>query len=237
MPTAVQTPGLIVAPLTPFAADLKVDEARLQRQIDYVIKDCRATMIVAAGVETQEYTYLSLVERKDLIRRTIELTDKRVPVMVGDAALCKQISDELIERYCAHRRASLEYGRVEVQGIRCCYHGWKFDRAGKCLETPPEEEGSTLKDRVSMSAYPVQEWGGMVWAYLGPKETQPEFVPPRWAPTAEARVSTRSRKSFSTPAVRPATSGPKRSAITASSSRYFGAANSRPAARAAGSSG
>ena len=83
MPTAVQTPGLIVAPLTPFTSDLKVDEAGLQRQIDYVVKDCRATMVVAAGVETQEYTYLSLAERKDLIRRTIELTDKRVPVMVG----------------------------------------------------------------------------------------------------------------------------------------------------------
>jgi 4-hydroxy-tetrahydrodipicolinate synthase len=74
---------LIVAPLTPFTSDLKVDEAGLQRQIDYVVNDCRATMVVAAGVETQEYTYLSLAERKDLIRRTIDLTDKRVPVMVG----------------------------------------------------------------------------------------------------------------------------------------------------------
>src|SRR6187397_2855770 len=79
----MKTPGLIVAPLTPFTSDLKVDEAGLARQIDYVVKDCRATMVVAAGVETQEYTYLSLAERKDLIRRTIELTDKRVPVMVG----------------------------------------------------------------------------------------------------------------------------------------------------------
>jgi 4-hydroxy-tetrahydrodipicolinate synthase len=77
------TPGLIVAPLTPFTADLKVDEPALARQIDYVIKDCRATMIVAAGVETQEYTYLSFEQRKDLIRRTVELTDGRVPVMVG----------------------------------------------------------------------------------------------------------------------------------------------------------
>jgi 4-hydroxy-tetrahydrodipicolinate synthase len=82
MPT-VQTPGLIVAPLTPFTADLKVDDAGLARQIDYVIRDCRATMVVAAGVETQEYTYLNLAERKDLIRRTIELVDGRVPVMVG----------------------------------------------------------------------------------------------------------------------------------------------------------
>lgn len=76
-------PGLIVAPLTPFTPELTVDEPALARQIDYIVKDCRATMIVAAGVETQEYTYLSFEERKNLIRRTIELTDRRVPVMVG----------------------------------------------------------------------------------------------------------------------------------------------------------
>jgi 4-hydroxy-tetrahydrodipicolinate synthase len=76
-------PGLIAAPLTPFTADLKVDEAALRRQIDYVVKDCGATIVVAAGVETQEYTYLSLAERKDLIRRTLDFVDKRAPVMVG----------------------------------------------------------------------------------------------------------------------------------------------------------
>ncbi|MET0629431.1 MAG: dihydrodipicolinate synthase family protein [Xanthobacteraceae bacterium] len=76
-------PGLIVAPLTPFTADLEVDERALRRQIDYVVGDCRATMVVAAGVETQEYTYLGLDDRKALIRRTIELVDGRVPVMVG----------------------------------------------------------------------------------------------------------------------------------------------------------
>jgi 4-hydroxy-tetrahydrodipicolinate synthase len=77
------TPGLIVAPLTPFTADLCVDEAALKRQIDYVIDDCRATMVVAAGVETQEYTYLSFDQRKALIHRTIDLVAGRVPVMVG----------------------------------------------------------------------------------------------------------------------------------------------------------
>jgi 4-hydroxy-tetrahydrodipicolinate synthase len=76
-------PGLIVAPLTPFTCDLDVDEGALQRQLDYVVRDCAATMVVAAGVETQEYTYLSLDARKSLIRRTIELVDGRVPVMVG----------------------------------------------------------------------------------------------------------------------------------------------------------
>jgi 4-hydroxy-tetrahydrodipicolinate synthase len=76
-------PGLIVAPLTPFTADLGVDEPALRRQIDYVVRDCGATMVVAAGVETQEYTYLSLEQRKALIRATIECVDGRVPVMVG----------------------------------------------------------------------------------------------------------------------------------------------------------
>jgi 4-hydroxy-tetrahydrodipicolinate synthase len=79
----MEKPGLIVAPLTPFTADLKVDEPALQRQIDYVVKDCGATMVVAAGVETQEYTYLSLEQRRGLIRQTIEFVDGRIPVMVG----------------------------------------------------------------------------------------------------------------------------------------------------------
>src|SRR5712691_3191292 len=72
-------PGLIVAPLTPFTSNLKVDDVALRRQIDYVVEDCRATMVVASGVETQEYTYLSFEGRKGLIRRTIEYVDKRVP--------------------------------------------------------------------------------------------------------------------------------------------------------------
>ena len=76
-------PGLIVAPLTPFTADLDVDAPSLRRQIDYIVKDCGATMVVAAGVETQEYTYLSLEKRKALIRHTVEFVDRRVPVMVG----------------------------------------------------------------------------------------------------------------------------------------------------------
>src|SRR3990170_7382832 len=79
----MEQPGLIVAPLTPFTPALKVDLPAMRRQIDYVVEDCRATMVVAAGVETQEYTYLSLEDRKMLIRHTIELVGGRVPVMVG----------------------------------------------------------------------------------------------------------------------------------------------------------
>lgn len=79
----MRQPGLIVAPLTPFTADLKVDEPALHRQIDYVVDDCAATMVVAAGVETQEYTYLSLPARKALIRSTVEAVGGRVAVMAG----------------------------------------------------------------------------------------------------------------------------------------------------------
>ena len=89
------TPGLLVAPLTPFTPELTIDEASLQRQIDYVIQDCGATMVVAAGVETQEYTYLDFEERKALIRRTIECVNGRVPVMAGVSHPSFKIAVEL----------------------------------------------------------------------------------------------------------------------------------------------
>ena len=66
----------------------------------------------------------------------------------------------MLELGCAHRGVSLEYGRVEDCGIRCCYHGWLYDTAGRCLEQPAEPEESTYKDRVRMRAYPVQERAG-----------------------------------------------------------------------------
>jgi 4-hydroxy-tetrahydrodipicolinate synthase len=78
----MQLPALIVVPLTRFTEDLDVDLPALRRQIDYVINDCQATMVVAAGVETQEYTYLGFEQRKILIRQTIDAVDQRVPVMV-----------------------------------------------------------------------------------------------------------------------------------------------------------
>jgi 4-hydroxy-tetrahydrodipicolinate synthase len=105
----MELPGMIVAPLTPFTAALGVDEPALNRQIDYVVKDCRATMVVAAGVETQEYTYLSFEARKALIRRTIEFVDKRVPVMVGISHASFKTAIEL-----AHLAESLGAAAVQV---------------------------------------------------------------------------------------------------------------------------
>jgi 5,5'-dehydrodivanillate O-demethylase oxygenase subunit len=75
----------------------------------------------------------------------------------------------LVAERCPHRGASLAYGIPEDDGLRCPYHGWKFSGEGKCLEQPAEPEGSTFKYRVQIPAYPVQEMGGLIWAYLGPE--------------------------------------------------------------------
>jgi len=74
----------------------------------------------------------------------------------------------LIAEFCPHRRASLAYGIPEADGIRCPYHGWKFDAAGACIDQPNEPAGSTFAGRTSTDGYPVQELGGVLFAYLGP---------------------------------------------------------------------
>jgi 5,5'-dehydrodivanillate O-demethylase oxygenase subunit len=75
----------------------------------------------------------------------------------------------LLELHCSHRGTSLEFGRVEEAGIRCCYHGWFYDLSGKCLEQPAEPEGSTFKERIHHPAFHAQEAGGLVFAYIGPE--------------------------------------------------------------------
>jgi phthalate 4,5-dioxygenase oxygenase subunit len=95
----------------------------------------------------------------------------------------------VMDEYCPHRRASLVFGRNEEGGLRCLYHGWKMDVEGNVLEMVSEPASSGMAEKVKHKAYPAKEWGGMVWAYMGPAHAVPEFVPPRWAPTEDARVS------------------------------------------------
>jgi 5,5'-dehydrodivanillate O-demethylase len=86
----------------------------------------------------------------------------------------------LVGPQCAHRRMSLLFGIPGDDGLRCAYHGWLYGKDGKCLEQPyeqTEDPNSTFKDRVTIPAYPVQELGGLVFAYLGPK---PAPLLPRW---------------------------------------------------------
>jgi 5,5'-dehydrodivanillate O-demethylase len=83
----------------------------------------------------------------------------------------------LVGEHCPHRLASLAYGRVDEEGIRCPYHGWKFNAAGRCLEQPAEPPGSTYKNEIQQVAYPVQKLGGLLFAYMGPL---PAPALPRW---------------------------------------------------------
>ena len=91
----MKLPGLIVPPLTPFTADLKLDENALQAGVNYVVEDCNAAMVIAAGVEAQEYHYLTMDERKNLIARTLEYVDGRCPVAVGISHPSFKIAIEL----------------------------------------------------------------------------------------------------------------------------------------------
>jgi phenylpropionate dioxygenase-like ring-hydroxylating dioxygenase large terminal subunit len=79
----------------------------------------------------------------------------------------------LIEDACPHRGASLFFGRNEEEGIRCVYHGWKLDVTGQCVDMLNEPSGSSFKERIRAVAYPTQERGGCIWAYLGPRQTPP----------------------------------------------------------------
>ena len=81
----------------------------------------------------------------------------------------------VLDAHCCHRGTSLEYGRVEDEGIRCCYHGWLFAADGRCLEQPGEPPHSNFKNKVAQPAYPAREFGGLVFAYMGPPDKEPLF--------------------------------------------------------------
>src|SRR5919108_5691516 len=87
----------------------------------------------------------------------------------------------LIQNHCPHRGTSLFYGRNEDEGLRCVYHGWKFDVTGRCVEMPSEPLETDFKHKVRATAYPCVERGGLVWAYLGPSELRPEPPEMEWA--------------------------------------------------------
>ena len=83
----------------------------------------------------------------------------------------------LVEPSCPHRKANLSYGVPEPEGIRCAYHGWLFDETGACVDQPSEPAGSRFKEKVRIKAYPVEELGTLIFAYLGP---EPAPLLPRW---------------------------------------------------------
>jgi len=105
---------------------------------------------------------------------------KRVRLLGEDLILFRDGAGRagLVHARCCHRGTTLYYGKVEDDGIRCCYHGWKFDTEGHCLEQPCEPDGGLFKDKVRQPWYPVQERYGLIFAYMGPAEKKP--VLPRY---------------------------------------------------------
>ena len=124
----------------------------------------------------------------DLMRRywqPVALSEELPPA--GDAIPLQILGEDLVvfrddenrvgllDIHCAHRGADLSYGRCEDGGLRCIYHGWLYDIHGNCLEQPGEPPGSTFKDKVRQPAYPCQEVGGVIFAYMGSGE--PPLLP------------------------------------------------------------
>ncbi len=86
----------------------------------------------------------------------------------------------LVDERCPHRTASLFYGRNEECGLRCVYHGWKFDVDGNCVDLPSEPQDKDFKRKIKITAYPCIERGGLVWTYMGPPEAKPDFPELEW---------------------------------------------------------
>jgi phthalate 4,5-dioxygenase len=81
----------------------------------------------------------------------------------------------LLDEFCPHRLTSLFLGRNEECGLRCVYHGWKFDVEGNCVDMPNEPADSRFKDKIHLLSYPIEEYGGIIWAYMGPPEKKPDL--------------------------------------------------------------
>lgn len=95
----------------------------------------------------------------------------------------------VLDERCPHRGASLAFGRNEGCGLRCLYHGWKFDVDGQVMDMASEPADSRLRENLAHRAYPAREAGGFVWAWLGDRNRVRAFQPPTWAPTPDTRVS------------------------------------------------
>jgi len=96
----------------------------------------------------------------------------------------------VLSEHCPHRQASLAFGRNEECGLRCLYHGWKFDVEGNVLDMPSEpESGARMRSHIRQKAYPARAGGGFIWIYMGARESMPNWAPPAWAPSPSTRIS------------------------------------------------
>jgi len=107
----------------------------------------------------------------------------RVRILGDDLVAFKDTNGDIgiVDAYCPHRRAGMFYGRNEECGLRCVYHGWKFDKEGNCTDMPSEPEETNFKHKVKIKSYPAEIMGGAVWIYMGPPELKPELPNLEWA--------------------------------------------------------
>jgi phenylpropionate dioxygenase-like ring-hydroxylating dioxygenase large terminal subunit len=120
----------------------------------------------------------------------------RVRLLGGDLIAFRATDGKvgLVSAFCPHRRAPMFFGRNEECGLRCVYHGWKFDVDGTCVDMPSEPPDSLFKSKVRIEAYPTWEGGGIVWTYLGPRETMP--APPAYEFTRAPRTHQFTSKTY-----------------------------------------
>jgi phenylpropionate dioxygenase-like ring-hydroxylating dioxygenase large terminal subunit len=107
---------------------------------------------------------------------------KRVRILGEDLVVFRTPSGRvaLLGEFCAHRRASLYFGRNEEPGLRCVYHGWQFEPGGRCVDMPSERPETNFQDKVTQTAYPCAERGGVVWTYMGPAGPPPALPDLEW---------------------------------------------------------
>lgn len=98
----------------------------------------------------------------------------------------------LIDEFCAHRGVSLWFARNEGSGLRCAYHGWKYDVTGQCVDVPSEPDESGFRDRIKLRSYPLVERGGVLWTHLGDPDDRPPM--PEWEPYQVAPEQTYTSK-------------------------------------------
>ena len=108
---------------------------------------------------------------------TPDCPPKKVRLLGEDLVAFRDSRGEvgLLAANCPHRGASLFFGRNEECGLRCSYHGWKYDVTGRCVDMPNEPEESTFKDKIRARAYPCRDVNGVIWTYMGPRQSAPPF--------------------------------------------------------------
>jgi phthalate 4,5-dioxygenase oxygenase subunit len=116
---------------------------------------------------------------------------QRVRLLSEDLIAFRTTSGDigLVQNACPHRGASMFFGRNEEDGLRCVYHGWKFDTSGACVDMPSEPAESNFKNKVRTVAYRAADQGGVIWAYLGPDQDDPPGLPEfEWCSLPEEQV-------------------------------------------------